>query len=84
MILPKRIITVASLIFVIFFAHADIKAAVVEYELTIRQQEVNITGRPAQGMTINGGIPGPTLRFKEGDIARIHVHNKMNVETSIH
>jgi FtsP/CotA-like multicopper oxidase with cupredoxin domain len=35
-------------------------------------------------MTINGGIPGPTLRFREGDIARIRVHNKMSVETSIH
>ena len=64
--------------------NTDVRAEIVEYELTIRQQEINITGKPAQGMTINGGIPGPTLRFKEGDIARIHVNNKMNVETSIH
>jgi len=35
-------------------------------------------------MTINGAIPGPTLHFKEGDTARIYVHNKMSVETSIH
>jgi FtsP/CotA-like multicopper oxidase with cupredoxin domain len=84
MILPVRTTTAASIIFVIFFAHVQAQAAVVEYELTIAQQEVNITGKPARGMTINGGIPGPTLRFKEGDIARIHVHNKMSVETSIH
>lgn len=84
MILLKRITTVASLIFVIFFVNTDIRAAIVEYELTITRQEVNFTGKPTWGMTINGGIPGPTLRFKEGDLARIHVHNKMNVETSIH
>jgi CopA family copper-resistance protein len=75
---------IASLTLVILFARIQVQAATVEYELMIAQQEVNITGKPAQGMTINGGIPGPTLRFKKGDIARIHVHNKMNVETSIH
>lgn len=80
----KRISTAASLIFVILFVHTDVRAGIVEYELTIARQEVNVTGKPALGMTINGGIPGPTLRFKEGDYARIHVHNKMNVETSIH
>jgi len=84
MILLKRITIVASLIYVIFFVHTDVRAAIVEYELTIARQEVNFTGKPAWGMTINGGIPGPTLRFKEGDFARIHVHNKMHMETSIH
>lgn len=73
-----------ALMFGILFACMHAEASTVEYKLTIAQQEVNITGRPAQGMTVNGGIPGPTLRFKEGDTARIHVENKMNVETSIH
>ncbi len=68
----------------ICFVYTDIQAAIVEYELTIARQEVNFTGKPAKGMAINGSIPGPTLRFKEGDWARIHVHNKMHVETSIH
>jgi hypothetical protein len=76
--------TLAGLILLILFAHLQAQAATVEYDLTIAQQEVNITGKSAQGMTINGTIPGPTLRFKEGDFARIHVHNKMSVETSIH
>jgi FtsP/CotA-like multicopper oxidase with cupredoxin domain len=35
-------------------------------------------------MTINDAIPGPTLRFREGDVARIYVKNEMDVETSIH
>ena len=35
-------------------------------------------------MAINGGIPGPTLRFTEGDDAVIHVHNHLGEETSLH
>ena len=55
-----------------------------DYELTIANEEVNLTGRDAPAMTINGGIPGPALRFTEGETARIRVHNRMDVETSIH
>jgi len=57
-------------------------AATVEYDLTIARQEVNFTGRPAAAMTINGAIPGPALRFSEGDLARIRVHNAMEIETT--
>ncbi|RLB96809.1 MAG: copper oxidase, partial [Deltaproteobacteria bacterium] len=56
----------------------------VNYELTIAQKKVTISGTTAEGMTLNGSIPGPTLRFKEGDTARIQVHNRMSVATSIH
>jgi hypothetical protein len=59
-------------------------AATVEYDLTIARQEVNFTGQSTRAMTINGQLPGPTLRFTEGDHAVIHVHNQMDVETSIH
>lgn len=82
--LRVRITAIAVLIFLILFSRLPVHAATVEYDLTIAREEVNITGKPARAMTINGGIPGPILRFKEGDNARIHVHNKMNVETSIH
>ena len=82
--LHARTTAVAAFIFAAFFAHLPAYALTVEYDLTIAQQKVNITGNPASGMTINGAIPGPTLHFKEGDTARIYVHNKMSVETSIH
>jgi hypothetical protein len=59
-------------------------AAVREYHLTIAREPVVIQGKQAPGMTINGGIPGPTLRFNRGDLARIHVVNQMDVATSIH
>lgn len=61
-----------------------VTAAVVEYDLVIAQQTVNITGNPVPAMTINGSIPGPVLRFQEGDVARIRVRNDMDVETSVH
>ncbi|MDH4267342.1 MAG: multicopper oxidase domain-containing protein, partial [Deltaproteobacteria bacterium] len=82
--LRMKTIPVAGLIFCILFAPTQGRSALMEYHLTIAQQEVNIAGESVKGMTVNGGIPGPTLRFKEGDMARIHVHNKMSVETSIH
>ncbi len=70
------------LVFLFFTAFASAKEVV--YNLTIAEQEVNITGKPVMGMTINGGIPGPTLRFTEGDTAVMHVKNEMDVPTSIH
>jgi FtsP/CotA-like multicopper oxidase with cupredoxin domain len=72
------------LIFLLLFFTASASAEVREYNLAIRYQNTNITGRDVQAMTINDSIPGPTLRFKVGDIARIHVRNEMDEETSIH
>jgi FtsP/CotA-like multicopper oxidase with cupredoxin domain len=54
------------------------------YQLTLRQETVNKAGKDVKGMTINGNIPGPTLRFNEGDYAVIYVKNEMDEETSIH
>ena len=62
----------------------NISAETVEYHLTIEHGTVNFTGNKRPAMTINGEIPGPTLRFRDGDDAVIHVHNKMNVATSVH
>jgi hypothetical protein len=59
-------------------------AATVEYDLTIAEQGIDLTGRPVAAMTINNTIPGPVLRFSEGDLARIRVRNAMATETSIH
>ncbi len=55
-----------------------------EYNLTIENKTVNITGKEVLAMAINNSIPGPTLRFTEGEYAVIHVTNKMNTETSVH
>ena len=54
------------------------------YDLTIDEKSVNLTGSDRTGMAINGTIPGPVLRFKEGEALTINVTNKLNVDTSIH
>jgi CopA family copper-resistance protein len=54
------------------------------YHLTMKQELVNKAGKETMGMTVNGGIPGPTIRFKEGGYAVIYVKNEMDVETSVH
>ena len=56
----------------------------VEYNLVIDKETVNITGKPMERITVNGGIPGPTLKFTDGDDAIINVTNNMNKDTSIH
>lgn len=61
-------------------------AEVVEYDLYIDETTWAPPGhRPSHAITINGDIPGPTLRFRVGDTARIRVHNRMKrKDTSIH
>jgi hypothetical protein len=55
-----------------------------EYTLTISKETVQLAGKPVTGMTVNGTIPGPTLRFTEGEYAVIYVKNEMDIETSVH
>ncbi|MEQ1866259.1 MAG: copper resistance system multicopper oxidase [Micropepsaceae bacterium] len=55
-----------------------------EYRLTIDRQPVNVSGKPIQSLTINGQVPGPTLRFKEGEDVTIHVTNRLREDTSVH
>ncbi|PHI21276.1 copper oxidase [Lewinellaceae bacterium SD302] len=55
-----------------------------EYSLVLEEAMVNKAGKKVKGMTVNGGIPGPVLTFKEGEYAKITIINKMDAETSIH
>jgi len=62
-----------------------LRAATVEYDLTVAEGTLSPAGKPVRVLTVNGGIPGPTLRFREGDRAVIRVHNHLaNQETSTH
>lgn len=55
-----------------------------EFDLTVAETPVNFTGSPHMATTINGSIPGPTLRWREGETVTIRVHNRLAVDTSIH
>lgn len=71
-------------ILLLFLAFNEANAGTVEYHLTIGYKTFNYTGKDVNAIAINGSIPGPTLYFKEGDLARITVKNEMDEETSIH
>ena len=55
-----------------------------EFDLTIAATPVNFTGRPRLATTINGSLPAPTLRWREGDTVTLRVTNRLAEETSIH
>lgn len=55
-----------------------------EFDLDIAPLPVNFTGKARLGMAINGSIPGPTLRWREGDEVTLRVRNRLREDTSIH
>ena len=55
-----------------------------EFNLEIGESAVNFTGNPRMATTINGSLPAPTLRWREGDTVTIRVKNHLKETTSIH
>ena len=55
-----------------------------EFDLFIGETPVNITGSPRTAMTINGSLPGPLLRWREGETVTLRVKNRLDQDTSIH
>ena len=53
-------------------------------DLTIGEQLFLLDGRTGVAMTINGTIPGPIIRLKEGQLATLRVTNRLKEDTSIH
>ena len=54
------------------------------FNLVVEQTPVNFTGRPSVATAINGSVPAPILRMREGDTVTISVANHLPVDTSIH
>ncbi|MHB8921365.1 MAG: copper resistance system multicopper oxidase, partial [Halothiobacillus sp.] len=55
-----------------------------EFDLVIDEMPVNFTGQTRTARTINGSIPGPTLRWREGEVVTLRVTNRLNEHTSLH
>ena len=55
-----------------------------EFDLTIDSVSVDFTGKRRTAMAINGSIPGPLLRWREGDTVTLRVRNRLPHDTSIH
>ncbi|TAL58629.1 MAG: copper oxidase, partial [Legionella sp.] len=55
-----------------------------QIELRVEYQKVQFTGKVRPAITVNGQIPAPTLKFKQGDKVSIHVYNHLDKPTAIH
>src|SRR3990167_7306619 len=53
-------------------------------DLTISHSRLTVDGRVGHAVTINGTVPGPLLRLREGQNVRLSVNNELSEETSIH
>jgi CopA family copper-resistance protein len=57
----------------------------IDFELLIGDTTVDFTGRSRPAITVNGSLPAPTLRWREGDIVTLRVSNMLpRTDTSIH
>jgi CopA family copper-resistance protein len=54
------------------------------FDLKIGETPMNFTGTPKIAFTVNGSVPAPTLRWKEGDTVALRVANTLDEDASIH
>ena len=55
-----------------------------DFALRIGETPMNFTGSPRTAFTVNGSVPAPTLRWKEGDTVTLRVANSLDEDASIH
>jgi CopA family copper-resistance protein len=55
-----------------------------EIRLNIAEGMFNVDGRAGHAITINGTIPAPLIRLREGQNVRLVVNNTLDEDTSIH
>ena len=55
-----------------------------EIDLTVADGLREVAGRRGLGVAVNGTVPGPLLRLKEGDEVTLRVTNRLHTDTSIH
>ena len=55
-----------------------------QFALEIGAVPVNMTGNRRTAIGINGQVPGPILRWREGDTVTLAVTNRLSEPTSIH
>src|SRR5690606_11252117 len=55
-----------------------------DFDLAIGRTPVAIGGRVASATTVNGSLPGPILRWREGDTVTLRVRNTLEEASAIH
>ncbi len=54
------------------------------YDISIGRTSIDVLGKPSPAMAVNGTVPGPILRFQEGEDLVINVTNTLDEDTSVH
>lgn len=52
--------------------------------LRIARQAITIDGRKSRAIGVNGTVPAPLIRLREGQKVRLHVENALDEDSSIH
>ncbi|WP_372748344.1 copper resistance system multicopper oxidase [Litorivivens sp.] len=55
-----------------------------QFDLSIGYQPVNFTGAERTATSVNGSVPAPVLRWKEGERVTLNVTNHLAHDSSIH
>ncbi|SCW90897.1 copper-resistance protein, CopA family [Sphingobium faniae] len=55
-----------------------------EFDLEIAELPVNFTGKRRVATAVNGAVPAPVLRLREGDSVTLRVRNSLKEMSSIH
>ncbi len=55
-----------------------------DFDLSIGETPMNFTGAPRLALTVNGVLPAPILRWREGDTVTLRVANRLREDASIH
>jgi len=55
-----------------------------DFNLEIAERPVNYTGRPSSATAVNGQVPAPLLRVRQGDTITLRVTNRLNEVSTIH
>jgi CopA family copper-resistance protein len=66
---------------------ADVGSGVLTGEdihLTIGHTPFRVGGRMSHAITVNGMLPAPLIRLREGQMVRLHVENTLDEDSSIH
>ena len=53
-------------------------------DLAVGQGAIEVAGRSGHAFAVNGSVPGPLVRLKEGEAVTLHVANYLAQDTSIH
>ena len=82
--LPRATLAPKAMLAMPFVYQPDYVGKRVVYDLYVTDTLVNFTGKVRTAVALNGHLPGPTLRFVEGDTAVVRVHNRLKGATSMH